>query len=109
MVVHISVLLVELHVEPDVHLIDAPGVGVKMATAAPGLQRVRAADADEQRSLAGRGGVAIRHEFHVCGRDPSIAPPGTDVLEAPRLEVLDEEDARIALEALVAGVERRRP
>ena len=106
MVVHVAVLLVELHVEPDVHLIDGARVRIEVAAATPRLQRVWAADADKQRALAGRGGVAIRHEFHARGGNPAVAPASSDVLKAPRLEVLDEQDARIALEALVARVQR---
>ena len=41
-----------------------------------------------------------------AGGNPPIAPTGSDLVQGARLKVLNEQDARIALETLVARVQR---
>ena len=51
----------------------------------------------------------LGHQFHAHGGNPPIAPTGSDLVQGARLKVLNEQDARIALETLVARVQRGEP
>ena len=46
--------------------------------------------------------MRLAGEVHVLGVG-DLAPAGADLLDVARLEVLDEEDARVLLDPLVAG------